>query len=286
MFRSALVAASLLAPMAAFAQQESLLQEGITLYENLEYEASIERLSAALLRPGNSPQDRIEINRYLGLNYLTLGREEPAEGAFRNLLVQNPDYQFDPNTTAPEIIQFFDGVRQRWDAEGRPGLERATQVAASVRINHISPAEAERGTEIVLTGTVTDPERVSTNLVLAYRSGSTGTFSRIPGTGGPEGFRAVVPADAVEPPVVEYYLEAVDASGLPLAARGDSDAPLRVQVPDPDAGGGVLSSWWFWAGAGAVVLGGAALGFVLLGGDGGGTGPTNEQATIVIVLQE
>jgi hypothetical protein len=59
-----------------------------------------------------------------------------------------------------------------------------------------------------------------------------------------------VPAEVVRPPLVEYYLEAVDSNGLPLQARGDAFAPLRIAVPEP---GGI--PWWVWVGGGVLVAG-------------------------------
>jgi len=73
-----------------------------------------------------------------------------------------------------------------------------------------------------------------------------------------------IPSDAVKPPLVEYYLQAIDKGGLPVASRGDAATPLRVVVPAPQKGG-VLSSPWFWVPVGLAVVGGgvAATYFIL-----------------------
>ena len=71
---------------------------------------------------------------------------------------------------------------------------------------------------------------------------------------------AVIPASAVKPPYVAYYLLATDARGVPLASSGDADAPLRIPVPEPSSGwvlpvaigGGVL-------GVAGIVVGSLAL---------------------------
>jgi hypothetical protein len=60
----------------------------------------------------------------------------------------------------------------------------------------------------------------------------------------------------VKPPLVEYYLLAVDQTGLPLASRGDAAAPLRIAIPAPE-GGSVFASPWFWVPVGVAVVGGA-----------------------------
>ncbi|MEI8258345.1 MAG: hypothetical protein WCJ30_21935, partial [Deltaproteobacteria bacterium] len=72
--------------------------------------------------------------------------------------------------------------------------------------------------------------------------------------GGPDGlFSATVPAESVRPPLVEYYFEAVDANGVPVQARGDAFAPLRIAVPEP---GGI--PMWVWPVGGAVLAAGIA----------------------------
>ena len=95
-------------------------------------------------------------------------------------------------------------------------------------------------------------------------------FRRIEATRDGSTFRATLPSEAVAPPLVEYYLEALDAHGLPVAGRGDVAAPLRIAVPAP--GGSILASPWFWIITGALVAG-AVVTTVLLVGGGGGTAP-------------
>ncbi|MFS8071572.1 MAG: hypothetical protein ACMG6S_34825, partial [Byssovorax sp.] len=91
---------------------------------------------------------------------------------------------------------------------------------------------------------------------LAYRTGSTGKFVTVTGTYSLGQFRTQIPGTAVKPPLIEYYLQAVDKSGLPLTSRGDATAPLRVVVA---GGGGVLTSPFFWVPVSAAVVGGAVL---------------------------
>ena len=74
----------------------------------------------------------------------------------------------------------------------------------------------------------------------------------------------MLPGAAVQPPIVEYYIEAQDAGGLPVALRGDASAPLRIAVPNPDEGGSLFASPWFWAGSAAVV-GGVVAAILLTG---------------------
>lgn len=254
-------AAGVAAPREAHAQgaragQQNLLELGRSQYDDLRYEEAIQTLSAAIIRRGNTPAQEIQIYELLALSYLALNRNDEAEGAFRLMLARDPDHTLSTDL-APRVIEFFNGVKQRWDSEGRPGAPRQgePQVAAapaSVQIEHRSPAQQQRNHAVDLNATLVDPGRRVNRLVLAYRQGNRGLFTRETAqpAGAPGAFHALIPAQAVRPPLVEYYFEALDQAGVPVQARGDAFAPLRVAVP---AEGGV-PAW----GVG-LIIGGAAL---------------------------
>jgi tetratricopeptide (TPR) repeat protein len=240
-------------------QQRNLLELGRQQYDDLRYEESIQTLSAAIIRRGNSREQEVQIYELLALAYLSVNRNDEAEGAFRLLLQREPGHQASSDLP-PRFVEFFNGVKQRWEAEGRPGLPRAeggttAAVAAAqpVTIEHHSPAQQVRNRAVNLTANVGDPGSRVARVVLAYRQGNRGLFQRIEASADGGGrYAAVIPATSVRPPLVEYYFEAVDANGVPVQARGDAFAPLRVAVPEP---GGV--PWWVFAGGGVLVAGGA-----------------------------
>lgn len=275
----ALLAASVVAlsaPVARAQRANPLIAQGQEQYDDLRFEEALQTLSAALVRSGNSQEQNRTIYKLLALTYYNLQRNEEAEGAWRSLLALNPEEELGADV-APRVREFFTGVRTRWDAEGRPGV--ATRPPAPVTIGHRSPAQAVRGTAVGLTATVDDPESRVARLVLAYRQGTAAVFRRVDTTPSAGGFHATIPGADVRPPLVEYYFEAVDAAGLPVGARGDVAAPLRIAVPAP-GGGSILGKWWFWTIA-AVVIAGAVIGTVLLVG-GGGQDP---RGTLVIQIQ-
>ena len=269
---AAALSAIALAPASAHAQrnrggaaqpagQQNLLELGRQQYDNLRYEEAVQTLSAAIIRRGNTPQTELQIYELLAFSYQALNRNDEAEGAYRLVLIRDQNHQLSSDI-APRIIEFFNGVRQRWEAEGRPGVQVANAsnnnvpppVAQPVTIEHRSPPQQQRNHAVPLAARVDDPGHRVARLVLAYRAGSNGLFHRIdasPSDGGQ--FAATVPADAVRPPLVEYYFEAVDSNGVPVQARGDAFAPLRVAVPAP---GGVRT--WVWVGGGVVVAGAIA----------------------------
>lgn len=235
----------------------SLIQKGGELFDDQAYEESIQTLSAALMRPGTSVAEKIEIYRLLAYNYITLKRNEEAESAVRGLLVIDESFKL-PATESPRFRDFFDATRKEWETEGKPGKIDETKpvvVEKPVKITHTSPAQVEPDTAIKLTATVDDADARVGSVQLAYRTGAKGKFVTVSGTYVSGQFRGQIPAAAVKPPLVEYYLQATDKGGLPLTSRGDAETPLRIAVPAPQ--GSVVKSPWFWIPVGVVVVGGA-----------------------------
>ncbi|HWL85125.1 MAG TPA: hypothetical protein VNO21_04950, partial [Polyangiaceae bacterium] len=105
--------------------QQMLIVRGRQLFEDQEYEESIQALSAALLHPSDTVNEVIEIHRLLALDYITLGKKEEAASAVRGLLALRPDYAL-PSSESPRFRDFFATTREMWLAEGRPGLVSAS----------------------------------------------------------------------------------------------------------------------------------------------------------------
>ncbi|HRI62924.1 MAG TPA: hypothetical protein PK156_01770 [Polyangium sp.] len=252
-------------PQRAFAQPAtkdakssvtSLVQRGSELFDDAQYEESIQTLSAALLRPGSTKQEKIEIYRLLAYNYIVLKRMDEADAAVRGLLVLDETYTL-ASTESPRFRDFFKATREKWEAEGKPGREKPdAAVEKPTRIMHQSPAQVAPGTTIKLTGRVEDPDGRVRAMTLAYRSGAEGKFVLANANYTLGEFTAEIPQSAVKPPFVEYYLQALDKGGLPITSRGDVASPLRVVVPAPEKKGGVFSSPAFWVPVGLVVVGG------------------------------
>lgn len=253
-----------LAPAAAHAQAQKsgvtpLIQRGAELFDDQQYEESIQTLSAALLRPGSSVKEKTEIYRLLAYNYITLKRAEEADAAVRGLYVIDENFAL-PSTESPRFREFFQKTKQKWLDEGKPGKTPAeagtSDVTAEppVKVTHSSPAQAEPDSTIKLSGSIDDPKSRVRGVQLAYRSGAKGKFVIVPATYTLGKFNAQIPGKDVKPPLVEYYLSAVDSAGLPLASRGDAASPLRVVVPEPQKSS-VLTSAAFWVPVGVVVVG-------------------------------
>ncbi len=260
------------------AAPQDLVERGRALFEDQQYEESIQVLSAALLRPSNTKEQKIEIYRLLALDYITLGRKDEAESAVRGLLVINPEQQL-PANESPRFRDFFAQARQRWEAEGRPGLVVEKPEAKPIVLKHASPASSEPDKTLEIRGRIDDPESRVTGLRLYYRTGTKSDFTEIEVPRGDRGaFRAEIPASAVRPPLVEYYLLGVDESGNAVITRGEPNAPLRVAVSEPSKG------WVLPVAIGGGILGAAAIvGGLALAGVFKGSSPTPPSTSVVSV---
>lgn len=236
----------------AASQPADLVAKGKQLFEDQQYEESISTLSAALLRPGNTNEQKIEINRLLALNYITVGKKDEADNAVRALLVVNPDYQL-PATESPRFRDFFAQARAKWEAEGRPGLVKETPTQKPVVLRHGAPSQVDPGQNVELRGKIEDPDNRTSSVKLYYREGSKGDFAEAPADFEGGSVRAQIPGSAVKPPLVDYYFEAYSADGAVLASRGDAQGPLRIAVREGGKG------WVLPVAIGGGVLGAAAI---------------------------
>jgi hypothetical protein len=267
--------------------QQDLIQRGRTLFDDQQYEESIQALSAALVRPSNTKSQKLEIYRLLALNYITLSRKDESESAVRGLLALQPDYAL-PASESPRFRDFFAAVKQKWEAEGRPGFVVDAAAVVPVEMTHNSPAQAVAHKQLDLSATLSDPQHQVTAVKIFYRHGSTGPFDEADATIDGDHVQASIPPAAVVPSVVEYYLQGFDKGALPIVSRGDSEAPLRVAVPDG------AKAWVLPVaiGSGVVVAAVAIIGGVLLfgksssPGPGMKTNPTASTSTVTINIGE
>jgi tetratricopeptide (TPR) repeat protein len=230
-----------------------LLQRAQKLFDEQQYEESIQVLSAALVRPGNTKAQKVEVYRLLMLNYITLGKKDEADAAVRGLLAIQPDYEL-PASESPRFRDFFKTARDKWVADGKPGVVTDAEPAApQVQMQHTSPSQVEPRTEVALSVKLDDPKGRVDSVKLFYRVGSKDKFTEVDADIDEGTARAKIPPSAVKPPFIEYYFLGYDKKGLAIVSRGDVGAPLRIAVPEPSKG-------WVLPvaiGGGILVVGGA-----------------------------
>jgi hypothetical protein len=276
-----LVGLTLMIPSDALAQAKkqsvaTLIKAGQKHFDEQQYEESIQTLSAALMRPGIASEEKIKVFQILAYNYIVLNRADEGEGAVFGLLAQDPDYAL-PETESPRFRDFFEKSGEKWEELGRPGFKDKEATIAPVKIKHSAPAQVEAGLAVSLSGSIDDPEGEVAKVLLYYRASSADKFDKAKVKYAMRKFTVDIPAGAVEPPLVEYYIEALNNKGLPLATRGDAAGPLRIAVPE---GGSVFTSPWFWIPVGIVVVAAVIIPIVLVSTAG------NDEATVRISVFE
>ncbi|MBN1959914.1 MAG: hypothetical protein JW841_03130 [Deltaproteobacteria bacterium] len=106
------------------AQIESELRRAKNEYAYGNYDKAAEQLRALVypMRLYNDEQV-IETRKYLALSYHRLKQPELAKLEFKKLLYLSPDYQLDPYTVPPAIIELLEAVRLQM----KPELEAIRQ---------------------------------------------------------------------------------------------------------------------------------------------------------------
>ncbi|NUP06156.1 MAG: hypothetical protein HOW73_08870 [Polyangiaceae bacterium] len=241
----------------------SVIQKGRDMYDDARYEESIQTLSGVVVRSDATKEERIEAYKLLAFNNIALGKNEEADAFARALFVLEETFEL-PKTESPRFRDFFDKAKKQWEADGKPGKAKEGEGApekTAVAVKHTPAAQIESGTALKIEGKIDDPDVVVEKVQLYYRSGAKGKFAQKSLAYSMGAFRGEIPAASVTPPLLEYYVLALDKAGLPLAGRGDADTPLRVVVPEESTS--VVESPWFWIPIGAVVVTGVVLGAVL-----------------------
>lgn len=256
----------------------ALIGRAQDMFDDARYEESIQTLSGALVRPGTSSEERVKVLKLLAFNYITIGKNEEADAAVRAIYVLDETFEL-PNTESPRFRDVFKKTKSTWESEGKPGREAAKATAETpIRIVHSPPPQVKSGTLVKIEGKIDDDAGRVQKVELSVKGGPKGKFTTKPLIYSMGSFRGQIPANAVAPPLVEYYILALDKDGLPLASRGDVDAPLRIAVPQE--GKSVLASPWFWIPVGATVVAGAILTGVLVSKSGASAGQSHVKVVV------
>lgn len=243
------------------ASTAKLIEQAKEKFDDQQYDESVQKLSAALLKSDITQAQKIEVYRWLAYNYIVLKQDDSARTAIFALYAVDEDYEL-PKKESPRFREPFAKYRAQWIDEGRPGKPKPTEKPpAPVVVKQLPVTTTPHDQRLEVKGTFDDPDDRIAHLSLYYRSGSSGKFEEVAARVEGSHFRAVIPATSVKPPIVEYYVAAFDKGGLPIASRGDSETPLRVAV-EADQSTSLLESWWFWTIVGAVVVGGTTTYFV------------------------
>lgn len=251
----------------AFAQKtgssaQKLIDNAKKAFDDAQYDESIQLVSAALLKLDITDPQKVECYKQLAYNYIVLKKDEAAKSAAYKLYAVDESFAL-PKSESPRFREPFTKWKAQWLEDGKPGQVLPTEKPpAAVTLKHLPPSDTPHDQSVAISGSIDDPDKRVARVALFYRTGTSAKFSEIPCTYGDGRFNANIPGTAMKPPLVEYYVQAVDKEGLPIASRGDVEAPLRLVV-EAEKEGSIFGTWWFWTGATAVVAGGILAGILL-----------------------
>lgn len=87
----------------------------------------LESLVGGVVPRARNPVVRLEARKYLGATYLFLGRKEAAQGQFRLLLEEDPEYDIDPVAFPEAVVQTFREVQR--EVAAKRAREEALEAA-------------------------------------------------------------------------------------------------------------------------------------------------------------
>ncbi|MBI5509238.1 MAG: hypothetical protein HY903_10845 [Deltaproteobacteria bacterium] len=157
MITGVLLAGLLLSQSADAAAIEDDLRRAKNEYAYGNYEKSADILRG-LLYPMRLVTDEqvIEARKYLALSYYLLDRLDEVGEEFAKLLHIDPDYQLDPFTIAPPVIEMFEAIRRR--------LESELNVIRQLRSDSLRQAPVKPGLQREIERRITERSELATFL--------------------------------------------------------------------------------------------------------------------------
>ncbi|HTR49728.1 MAG TPA: hypothetical protein VMJ10_03410 [Kofleriaceae bacterium] len=225
---------------------ETFLARGQKLYDSQSYAAAIQALAPVTRDARATRAQRLRALELIALSEFIRGDEGAARATFERILDIDPGYQLRDTTGSPKIRGFFDKLK----AQLVPGFDPT----AGADLEHAAPTAGTAGRPLEFEVRVTRGNVL--DLVIATRRRGELAYRSTPlSPRGDNRWRVrVVPDPAQKPYVLEYYVEARDAGGAPVARIAAPDQPLEIALA---AGGADVRRPWY--GRWYVIAGAAAL---------------------------
>jgi hypothetical protein len=244
---------------------DKFIERGQKLFDDQEYSAAIQALSPVTRDARATRAQRLRALEIVALAHFIKNDEGAARATFERILDIDPGYQLRDTSDSPKIRAFFDELKRKlipnYDPNAGADLEHAAPTAGTAARVIEFEVRATRGSERVFEIVIATRRRGE----LAYRP--SGALPRGDGK-----WRArITPAASSKPYVLEYYVEARDAGGAPIARIAAPDAPLEIAL---GSGGRDKPPWytrWYVIG-GAVVVAAGLTGLAVAANQGPGPG--------------
>jgi len=232
-------------------------EEGMRLYEALDYEQAIRSFQDALQGHALTREQRIQACTRMGVMYVGMNREEEAVAPFLALLAIDPDVTLDYGLRSPKVMEALRKAREIYIRE-----KKATDTSAPVIQASPLEGKAAFGRRLDLTFRISDATRIVQPQVFFRKKGDL-TYEFLPlQSQGRDVYFASIPSNAMTGEALEYYVVAIDEAGN-ATIEGSAGMPFSIPVaPNPQVRPW-YKKWWVWTLV-AVAAGGAATAGVLL----------------------
>ncbi len=236
------------------AEQAKQVDQAIQLYYDGRYEKALKLFKKALSSQRLTKIRTIGALQYLAYCEIALGDQQGAIRTFRRLLILKPEFRL-PAGTAPKIYSLFKQVKASMPRHD-------TQPLARLAISHEAPKVGVAGKSLIL--------RAKTNmmpkggqLLVRYRYGTTGQYSRIQMEAGPHDtyMATIPPALGNKTNTLSYFICLIDSDDNKIGGAGSKERPFEVPLTPPQEkpkqakSSGTSYHWWLWPVVGVVLVG-------------------------------
>lgn len=246
---------------------EAYLARGQKLFDEQEYAGAIQSLAPVTRDARATRAQRLRALELIALAQFIRNDKGAARATFERILDIDPGYQLRDTSGSPQLRAFFESLKKQLI----PGFDPT----AGADLEHAAPTAGSAGKPVEIEVRVTRGNVF--DLVISTRRRGELSYTATPfAPRGDNRWRVrLAPPPSSKPYVLEYFVEARDAGGAPIARIAAPDQPLEIALA---AGGSDAKRPWFtrWyvIAGGAVV--GAAAGAVIVNatrGPGPGTLP-------------
>ncbi len=258
------------APAADAQTIETYLARGQKLFEEQEYAGAIQTLAPVTRDARATRAQRLRALELIALAQFIKNDHAAARATFERILDIDPGYQLRDTSGSPQLRAFFDELKSQLIPNFDP--------KAGADLEHAAPTAGTAGAPIEIQIRVTRGNVF--DLVVATRRRGELTYAIAPlrPRGDNRWHTRLTTQSASKPYVLEYYVEARDAGGGPIARIAGPDQPLEIAL----SGGATAATrspwygrWYVYAGAvgAAALLGGVIVVAATRGPDPGSLPP-------------
>ncbi len=189
-------------------------------------EAKLRRALRECGARGCSPKVRAQVQLHLGIILVNAGKGAEAGGAFAEALRLNPGATVEADFANPDVTKAFEEVKRK--AGGSAAAPTEPDPGPSSDLVHAPVTEQALNTPVPI---YAEGDAATARMVLYYRGGAGGEFTKLEMRRAGKGFRAVVPCrDTAAAGAVSYYIIALDAKGDPVGGAGSRGSPYQVAI--------------------------------------------------------